>query len=183
MEEYIDVLDEKKRGGGTGKTALKSEAHRLGLWHKSNHIWILNSKKELLLQHRSKQKESHGDYWDISAAGHMSAGETSIESALRETEEELGVNLNKEDLNLFGTVIQQKIINNGTFINNEFNDLYLVEKDIPISEMTMQESEVQDLKYIHWRELKKWVDSGYEKLVPHSEEYKLLFELLEKKER
>ncbi len=49
--------------------------------------------------------------------------------------------------------------------------------------MTMQESEVQDLKYIHWKELKKRVDASDPTLVPHEEEYKLLFEYLETKEK
>ncbi len=47
--------------------------------------------------------------------------------------------------------------------------------------MEMQKSEVQDLKYIHWTELKQWVDDGYEKLVPHPDEYELFFKYLEKK--
>ena len=82
---------------------------------------------------------------------------------------------------LFGTVIQQKVINNGTYINNEYNDLFIVEKDIPLSEIVMQESEVQNLKYIPWRELKEMVELNDEQLVPHPEEYELLFQYLEKK--
>lgn len=87
----------------------------------------------------------------------------------------------ERELILFGTVTQQGIINNGTYINNEYNDLYIIKKDIDISEMKMQESEVQDLRYIHWTKLKQWVDKGCEKLVPHPEEYGLLFNYLEEK--
>ncbi len=46
--------------------------------------------------------------------------------------------------------------------------------------MKIQKSEVQDLKYIHWTDLEKMVNEGYEKLVPHPEEYKLLFKYLKK---
>ncbi len=91
MEEKIDILNEK--GELTGEVRSKKEVHELGLWHKSNHVWILNSHGELLLQHRAEQKENHGGDWDISAAGHVSAGEISIQSALREIKEELGIKI------------------------------------------------------------------------------------------
>ncbi len=93
MGEKIDVLNEK--GELTGEIRTKKEVHELGLWHKSNHVWILNSEGELLLQHRAKNKENYGNAWDISAAGHVSAGESGIESALREIKEELGLSFLK----------------------------------------------------------------------------------------
>ena len=53
-EEYLDILDEQ--GNKTGKTKLRSEVHHDGDWHKSVHIWILNSKGDVLLQRRSLTK-------------------------------------------------------------------------------------------------------------------------------
>lgn len=47
MKEYIDVIT--KDGQPTGKVKIKSEAERDGDWHKANHLWIINSTKELLL--------------------------------------------------------------------------------------------------------------------------------------
>lgn len=91
MEEQIDILN--KEGELTGEVRSKRVVHELGLWHKSNHVWILNFRRELLLQHRAEQKENHGGDWDISAAGHISAGETGIESALREIQEELWLSI------------------------------------------------------------------------------------------
>ncbi len=183
MEEYIDILNEK--GELTGEVRTKKEVHRLGLWHKSSHIWVLNSRGELLIQHRAKEKENYGGAWDISAAGHVSAGESGIETAIREFREELGIELKKEELQLIGKLTQENIINHGTYIEREYSYIYLVEKDIPLSEMVMQKSEVEDLMYIHWKDLQKWVENNFEKdgnkLVPHLEEYKLLFNYLEEK--
>lgn len=51
----------------------------------------MNDKKELLLQKRSATKKSHPNFWDISGAGHIRAGETVTEGAIRELKEELGV--------------------------------------------------------------------------------------------
>ncbi len=184
MEEYIDILNEN--GELTGKTATKKEVHERGLWYQAVHIWIVNSNGELLIQLRGKNKKAKPNMWDISVAGHVSAGETPFQSALREIKEELGIDIQEEKLSSFGKVIQQAVLNNGTYRINQFNTLYIIEKDIPLSEMKMQESEVQDLRYVPWRELQRWVENGGEnsageKLVPHPEEYRLLFQYLENK--
>jgi isopentenyldiphosphate isomerase len=77
--EYLDILD--NNGNKTGETRSYDEVHEKGLIHRTVHVWILNSKKELLVQKRSKDRRAHPDYWDISAAGHISAGQTSLEAA------------------------------------------------------------------------------------------------------
>ena len=46
--EYLDILDEN--GNLTGEKKLRTEVHRDGDWHKAVHVWILNSKNQLLLQ-------------------------------------------------------------------------------------------------------------------------------------
>ena len=54
--EKIEVLNEK--GEKTGEVVSREEVHRLGLWHKTVHIWIVNGKNEVLLQKRCAQKET-----------------------------------------------------------------------------------------------------------------------------
>ena len=100
--EYLDICDSE--GNLTGERKTKKEAHALGLWHKAAHIWIINSKHEILIQRRSPFINSHPNMWDISAAGHISAGEDSITSAIRETKEELGLQITLEDMVLIGEV-------------------------------------------------------------------------------
>ncbi|MEK7089436.1 MAG: hydrolase, partial [Patescibacteria group bacterium] len=63
-EEYLDILDE--RGEKIGQQRSYIDAHKEGLIHKIAHVWILNSKKELLIQKRSHDRSAHPDYWDIS---------------------------------------------------------------------------------------------------------------------
>ena len=88
MKEYIDVVDEKNNP--TGKVKEKQQAHEDGNFHRTAHVWIINSKNELLLQKRSASKKTHPNYWDISGAGHIRAGESVIDGAIRELKEELG---------------------------------------------------------------------------------------------
>lgn len=178
QEELLDILDSK--GNKTGEVQPKRVVHEKGLWHLAVHIWFVDSKQRVLLQKRSMKKDSHPGEWDISCAGHVSAGESSRSSALREIQEELGVNLSDESLKLIGSITQQSIQNNGTYLNNEFNDLYLVELDISENEIKMQESEVDEVKWVPLPELIQWVKSMRPGLVPHPKEYELLFSTLQK---
>lgn len=176
--EYIDVLD--KDGNKTGQIKSKPDIHKEGDWHKAVHIWILNLRNELLIQRRSAAKENYPNLWDISVAGHVSAGEDSITSGLREIEEEIGVNLNSEDFEYLFTVAEQAVLNDGTYVDNEIHDVYLVRADIDISDITMQKEEVAEVKFVDFQDLKKQIASNPSDFVPHREEYEKLFAYLEK---
>ena len=106
-EEYFDILNEK--GEKTGESRSKKEAHEKGLIHRTAHVWILNSKKELLLQKRASGLRVYPDCWDISAAGHISAGQTSLEGAKREVEEELGLSL-PDNMFVYLFTVQENIL-------------------------------------------------------------------------
>ena len=55
MDELIDILTPE--GKSTGKTALKSEAHKNGWFHATAHIWFFTSDKKILLQKKSAYKK------------------------------------------------------------------------------------------------------------------------------
>jgi len=158
----------------------KSKIHIDGDWHRAAHIWFINSRGELLIQRRAKIKINYPNMWDISAAGHVSAGENSDASALREIEEEIGIKLEKKKLKFLGSLVQQSVLNEGTYIDNEHNDVYLAEMEIDPDTLVLQEEEVEKVMLIHWKELQRWVDENREDLVPHPDEYKLLFDYLKK---
>ncbi len=98
--ELIDVLDEN--GTETGKVLSRKEVHANGTWHKASGVLIINSKNEILLQLRSKQKEKNGGLWDMSASGHIPSGETPEKSLVREIKEEIGVGVLPSQLKPLG---------------------------------------------------------------------------------
>lgn len=175
--ELIDILDEQ--GNNTGEKKTKPEAHSKGLWHRAVHVWIVNSKNEVLLQRRGETLVNFPDMWDISVAGHVSAGEEPVVSALREMQEEVGLNLNAEQLKKIGEIKVQAVLNDNTYFDNEFDTVFIVNLDIEPKSLKMDSREVKDLRYIPVQELKKWTED-YQKhgMVPHPEGYKLLFESL-----
>ena len=105
MDELIDILTPD--GKPTGKTALKSEAHKNGWFHATVHIWLFTSDEKILLQKRALTKKVFPGIWDISVAGHISAGEAILDGAKREIFEEIGLKLTDKDLIKIGTRIHQ----------------------------------------------------------------------------
>jgi len=93
--ELFDVVDSEDRVIGQ---ATRGEVHAKGLFHRSVHIWVFNSRGELFLQKRAMTKDENPGYWDSSAAGHLNAGEGYRTSAYRELMEELGIS---EELQFF----------------------------------------------------------------------------------
>ena len=111
MDELIDILTSE--GMPTGKTALKSEAHKNGWFHATVHIWIYTKENKILLQKRAMTKKVFPGLWDISVAGHIGAGESILDGAQREVNEELGIDISKADLTKIGTRTHQVSHPNG----------------------------------------------------------------------
>jgi isopentenyldiphosphate isomerase len=178
MEEQIDILNEQ--GEKTGESRTKTDVHKLGLWHRTIHVWFINSKGEFLLQKRSKNMEAYPGYWYNSVSGHISAGQSSLEAAQRETHEELGVLLPEDNFKYLFSVRKQEVLNGGMYLNNEFNDVYLVHSDLALSEFKIQTEEVDEIKFVSLEEFKKWILGKGELFVPDTEEHKKLLEFLAK---
>ena len=170
--ENIDVLNEDRTK--TGEVRLIDDIHWYGLLHSSARIWIMNSQNEILLQHRDSSSIENPDTWDASAAGHISAGDDSLGTALEEVRQEIGVQLVKSDLKLLGTLKKNTVSSDGKFKDNSFEDIYLVRKDIATSDLTMERGEVSNLKWVPLEEFKKMVAEKDPQLVPHPEEYEFL---------
>ncbi|CAH9142453.1 unnamed protein product [Cuscuta epithymum] len=184
--EYLDVLT--KAGEKTGISKPRGDVHREGDYHRAVHVWIYaESTQELLVQCRADSKDSWPGQWDISSAGHISAGDSSLVSAVRELQEELGITLPKDAFELIFVFLQECVINDGTYINNEYNDVYLVTMidPIPLDAFTLQESEVSAVKYISYQEYRSLLANEDPHYVPYdvNSAYGQLFEIIEKRYR
>lgn len=144
MDEFVDILDEK--GKYTGKKVLKSKAHSLGLFHPTVHIWFFTKRQQILIQQRSESKEMHPAFWDVSVAGHVAADEDILNAAQREVKEEIGLEIQKNDLIKVG--IFKAMHTHGALQDNEFHHVFLCELTVPLHQLTLQKDEVADLKLL-----------------------------------
>ncbi len=151
MDELLDILTPE--GEPTGKTALKSEAHKNGWFHATVHVWLFTSDKKILLQKRALTKKVFPGLWDISVAGHVAAGEEILTSAKREVFEEIGLQIDDEDLIKIGTRIHQISHPNG-IQDNEHHHVFITELKIPIEDLKIQKEEVDAIKLFDLSTLK-----------------------------
>jgi len=172
--EMLDIFDEQ--GNPTGQAKDRFSVHRDGLWHRSVHVWIMNSRGKLLIQRRSAGKVDNPNKWDISAAGHVAAGDTPIDTAVREIAEELGVTVKPKQLQLLFTIPQQS--HRPDYINNEWNDVYLIRTDLDVDALTLQKEETAAVKFVSVDELRRLIEHHDPEFVEHPTEYQKLFEYL-----
>lgn len=131
--EMVDKLDNKRQM--LNRTTERSEKIE-GEYRQSVHTWIMNSKGEFLIQKRSPNKKTFPNMWSQTGGG-VDEGETTLQAALRECNEELGVSI---DLNNIELILSFKR-------KFDFVDVWLVKQDIDISNIVLQEEEVSEVKW------------------------------------
>lgn len=163
--ELFDLLGED--GKPTGVVQERGVVHWEGSLHGTVHIWIPRRTEkgiEVLLQKRSANKDSNPGCLDISSAGHIQAGAQVMESALRELQEELGIEAEPSDLEFIGThrAGYEKEFYGRMFRDREQMNVFLFKKPVDISRLHLQEEEVESVEWVRLEDLKNMV---YERSV------------------
>ena len=153
--ELFDIIDEN--GNPTGKIVERCIAHAEGIPHRTAHIWIIrrrNEKTEILLQKRSRNKDSFPGKFDTSSAGHIQAGDEPMESALRELEEELGIHAESADLQFAGKfpISFAKEFHGKMFRDEEIAFVYIYDHPVEIDRLTLQKEEVEEVQWFDLEE-------------------------------
>lgn len=177
--EFIDIVDEK--GVATGESLEKKQAHILSKWHLTAHIWMYNSKGDVLLQKRSSSKKTFPNLWDISVAGHINTGETVEQGACREILEEIGLHVSMSDLEKVLEVKQSYYCENHDYYNNEIQHIFLLKYDGSIGDLHLQREEVERVKFIDIPTLKKELSCNIKKFACSYDYYINILDIIEKK--
>lgn len=164
--ELLDIVD--MDGNPTGKTIEREAAHRDGIWHRTSHVWVVrkkNEKTEVLLQKRSADKDSYPGCYDISSAGHIPAGSGYEESAIRELQEELGIQADVEELHLCGrrTVYHDEVFYGEKFIDRQISNVYYLWHDREPEAFHIQKEELESVRWMEIHECIRMVKFQTEK--------------------
>ncbi|MBQ7410470.1 MAG: NUDIX domain-containing protein [Clostridia bacterium] len=141
--EFVEMFDNKRKA--LGKVTERYN-YVEGEYSQGAHVWITNSKGELLIQKRTPTKKLYPNLWSITSGG-TDTGETTLETAFREVKEELGITLKPEELELMMSYKR----------NHDFVDVYLAKKDINLEDIVMQEEEVAEVKWVKPEELEELI--------------------------
>lgn len=165
--EWIDLYDRQKRNMHKTFERWSGEPDT-GEYKQSVHIWILNSRGELLIQKRTESRRRNPGKWGFTG-GMVDQGETSLEGAMREVEEELGMKVSDQEMEFVISFKREYV----------FVDVWLIQKDVEIEDLTLQEEEVSEVKWVTIPELKNMIESG--EFVKSTKLYsELFFRILEK---
>lgn len=153
--ELVDLYDENRIP--LGRTAERGAAPVPGQYRMVVHVCVFDRQGRLLIQQRTPEKYIWPNRWDVTAGGGVDAGETSRQGAEREFREELGYPLNLEG-------IRPSLSVN---FDGGFDDFYLLTKDLDLRALTLQETEVQDVRWAGLAEILEMVDDG--RFIPYPE--------------
>ena len=87
-DEVVAIVDEDNNVVGA---APRREMRARRLPHRSTYILVFNSGGEVYVQKRTRTKDIFPGYYDPATGGVVLAGESYLEGALRELEEEMGI--------------------------------------------------------------------------------------------
>ncbi len=142
MSELFDIYDEALNHIGVKE---RDEVHRDGDWHQVFHCWVIGREADggpfLVLQKRREHLDYPGKI-DISAAGHLAAGET-VRDGPREIEEELGLRVNFEDLIPLGRRLGVSRL--GDFVDCQICHVFFYETDQALADYSYSRAEIAGL--------------------------------------
>lgn len=152
MVEKLDLYNEEKQK--TGRIIERKENTKLdkGDYVLAVQCWIINKEGEILLTQRRFDK-IHGGMWEPTG-GLVKSGENSVQGAKRELQEEIGLSVLDNEL----FFIKEKIEEGENF--NCFRDVYVIKKDINLSELHFNDGEVINAQYVTVEKLSYMIEHG-----------------------
>lgn len=149
MAEYMDLYDQF-RHQLTGQTILRGNQLKPDTYHLVAHVCLFNQEGQMLIQQRKADKKLWPGLYDFSAAGAVVKGETTNLAAQREVKEELNL-----DIDL--TKVRPQLSMTFPF---GFDDIYCVQSDFTLSDMTIDEAEVASIKFADKTEIIAMINAG-----------------------
>lgn len=159
--EYWDIYD--KKGKKKNRIVKKGTPLKSHEYHIIVEGWIQVSEKDFIIQQRSFNKKKFPGMWYCSVSGSVIAGEEPLEGMIRETREELGIDILEENIFL------KRIITENSCIFY----IYHIKQEVAIKDIVLQKEEVEDVKIVDYDEIKNLISKG--KFI-HLEYYDTFFE-------
>ncbi|MCK5493519.1 MAG: hypothetical protein KAJ14_10455, partial [Candidatus Omnitrophica bacterium] len=164
--EYLEIVE---NGRPTGVLKEREAIHTDGDWHRTVHIFVINSKGQILKTVRGQKANTSVGEHDISCAGHVAVGELK-DTVFQELEEELCIH--REEISKLAMVgqegIYKKIGNSNVkkegfredgvyyylnskngYYNREISTLYVVVIDLEadeINERLLEQGEIRPIE-------------------------------------
>lgn len=181
QEESLTFYNEQNEPIGI---VNREEGINRGLLLEGVQLWIINpDTNQVLMQRRSKNKQNNPYKIDVSVSAHVDPDETATQAMLREAGEEIGLTDSEYLYNNMQKFAENKINladygRQGRYIMH----FYLAFLNNPLESYTKQDSEVEELFFMDYEEVKRRVRSDDpEMLMPKSDVAEKIFSVLDEK--
>ena len=136
-----------------------------GLWHRVVGLWIVDEATgDMLVQTRQSGRGLDDGKLDSSASGHVDPGEDYIDTAVREASEEIGVSLEKDDLEEIAYFQTQNT--SGDKILNRFTKVFLVRLGREALELSIDDAELGGVEWLSAAKVAGLATNHPEQTVP-----------------
>ena len=162
--EKRDLYDENKKL--TGETVFKGEPIPKGRYYITVAIFIQNEAGKFLIQKRVMKKDGK---W-ATTGGHPVSGESSKQGIITEIKEELGIDVESKNIQLFKTIKTE----------DDFVDLYYLKENVNIKNVIVQQEEVEKVKWASIEEIEDMIQNN-EFSESHTEFFMMCLEFLNEK--
>lgn len=145
--ELLDVYD--NYGNVTGRTIVRGD--KSAVLNENEHIavsviFIENDNGEFLIQKTSQEKG--GEF--SSTGGHVDSGETPLEAIKREVKEEIGINVDNDQIEEYGFLSYDKPL----------RYIFYLRKNINLDDVQVQKEEVEYVKYMTVQEINELIETN-----------------------
>lgn len=127
-----------------GRKELSEDEFRLSCF-----AWIINDKNEILIQQRLEDAKTCPNMWET-ASGGACLGEDALAGVKRELNEELGISVDEDDIRFIGSFARV----------NDFVEVFLLKTNVDVSDLSLQEDEVQRAKWVDITDFEKMIECG-----------------------
>lgn len=141
MPELLDLYDTNKQM--TEIKISRGDTIPRDLYFRSVSVWIVNNRAEYLISKRHPNKK-YGGYWECTG-GVILSGENSLDGAVREVQEELGLRLNRKNGKLIYTTFRED--------RQDIYDVWVFNCGDNEPSLQLQEDEVVDAKWVTLKQL------------------------------
>lgn len=142
-DKFLYYKDSKERD-------LRKEVTR------SSALWVINEKEEILVAKRSKNNKNFPNVWGPSVAGSLEEGESYEDNIIKEAKEEIGISLEKI---ILGPKKRESD-------SHEYFGQYFFTQISSDTKFILQESEVDEVRWVSLEKLKEWRIKNPEEFLP-----------------
>ena len=152
--EIWDLYDEN--GNKLNLTHKRGDDIPDNCFHLVVHIWIKNKQNKYLITKRASNRESFPNFYET-VGGSVLQNETTLQAAVREVREEIGLKINQKSLKIFYNAVRKE------YMGKKYNDIltaYIFDYNGEVDLDAATTDEVSSFDWLDLDEVKKLQDDG-----------------------